>query len=91
MVLVSPAQVICELFVGISHRRNFTFRSSPSIDNGFFILQIIGHWFEVEKSFNFPEIATGCTTMQFTSEAMQKNPNLVMPRLEVAVKNINEW
>lgn len=57
--------------------------------NGYF--QIIGHWYEVEKSFNFPEIATGCTTMQFTSEAMQKDPNIIMPRLEVAVKNINEW
>lgn len=54
-------------------------------------LQIIGHWYEVEKSFNFPEIATGCTTMQFKSEVTQRDPNIVMPRLEVAVKNINEW
>lgn len=56
-----------------------------------YLFQMIGHWYEVEKSFNFPEIATGCTTMQFTSEAMQKDPNIIMPRLEVAVKNINEW
>lgn len=57
----------------------------------FNLSRIIGHWYEVEKSFSFPEIATGCTTMQFTSEASQKDPNIIMPRLEVAVKNINEW
>ncbi|KAL5287810.1 hypothetical protein ACFFRR_008590 [Megaselia abdita] len=55
----------------------------------FNLTRILGDWYEVERSFYLPEIASGCTKLAFQPE----NENAVklnnIFRLEVAIKTIN--
>lgn len=56
--------------------------------------QFLGTWYEVERSFYLPEVATSCTTLTFESDPNVKisNETTQSPeRLEVAVKSVNQW
>ncbi|XP_073846581.1 glial Lazarillo [Musca autumnalis] len=51
--------------------------------------RVLGQWYEVERSFYLPEIASGCTTLEFQplhKEELSKFNNF---KLEVAIKTIN--
>lgn len=61
-------------------------------------LQFIGTWYEVERSFYLPELASSCTMLTFENEGGNDANNDVgkandtqPTRLEVAVKSINQW
>lgn len=56
----------------------------------------MGTWYEVERSFYLPELASGCTTLTFNHEIIPSNRDnsITVPdidRIEVAVKSINQW
>lgn len=54
----------------------------------FNMTRVLGQWYEVERSFYLPEIATGCTALNFQPE----NSELKftdMHRIEVSIKTIN--
>lgn len=56
-------------------------------------LQFLGTWYEVERSFYLPEVASSCTTLTFETEAW-KNANETSDgneKIEVAVKSVNQW
>lgn len=62
----------------------------------FTYLQFLGTWYEVERSFYLPELASGCTTLTFQNEIIAHArdnglPALQVDRIEVAVKSINQW
>jgi len=52
--------------------------------------KFLGTWYEVERSFYLPELASGCTMLSFEEESTKENDALPS-RLEVAVKSINQW
>lgn len=61
-------------------------------------LQFLGTWYEVERSFYLPELASSCTMLTFEQESngieasSKSNASSPLPsRLEVAVKSINQW
>lgn len=61
-------------------------------------LQFLGTWYEVERSFYLPELASGCTILTLQEEIVpavrDDNNQTVTPendRIEVAVKSINQW
>ncbi|XP_033234680.1 apolipoprotein D isoform X3 [Drosophila pseudoobscura] len=51
--------------------------------------QVLGHWYEVERSFYLPEIASGCTTFQFEPYNKGEQSKFQNFKLGVAIKNIN--
>ncbi|KAL9875405.1 glial Lazarillo isoform 1-T11 [Glossina fuscipes fuscipes] len=51
--------------------------------------QILGQWYEVEHSFYLPEIASGCTTLEFQPLNRQELSSFNNFKLEVAIKTIN--
>lgn len=53
----------------------------------------MGTWYEVERSFYLPELASGCTTLTFQEETVKNRDNGTpeIDRIEVAVKSINQW
>lgn len=52
-------------------------------------LKVLGHWYEVERSFYLPEIASGCTTFQFEPYNKAEQSKFANFKLAVAIKNIN--
>lgn len=63
-------------------------------------MQFLGTWYEVERSFFLPELASGCTILTFQEEeeeAGEEEKGRVdgapteTDRIEVAVKSINQW
>lgn len=58
-------------------------------------IQFLGTWYEVERSFYLPELASGCTTLTFQEEVLKQRENgmtsVEIDRIEVAVKSINQW
>lgn len=61
-------------------------------------MQFLGTWYENERSFFLPELASGCTIITFQEEvAEEKEKGRVdgaptdTDRIEVAVKSINQW
>lgn len=57
-------------------------------------LQFLGTWYEVERSFYLPELASGCTSLTFEEDVTAKTDEEsldAMDRIEVAVKSINQW
>lgn len=59
------------------------------------LYQFLGTWYEVERSFYLPELASGCTTLTFQEEVLKQRdnglPTVEIDRIEVAVKSINQW
>ncbi|KAH8237161.1 hypothetical protein KR038_005775 [Drosophila bunnanda] len=51
--------------------------------------RVLGHWYEVERSFYLPEIASGCTTFQFQPYNKAEQSKFANFKLAVAIKNIN--
>lgn len=67
----------------------------------------MGTWYEVERSFYLPELASGCTTLTFQEDpitntnrndgANEDDNDSHLPiapdvdRIEVAIKSINQW
>lgn len=51
--------------------------------------QFLGTWYELERSFYLPEIASGCSTLSFKESAT--DVGLDENRLDVTVKSINQW
>ncbi|KAL9875416.1 apolipoprotein D [Glossina fuscipes] len=51
--------------------------------------KILGQWYEVEHSFYLPEIASGCTTLEFQPLNRQELSSFNNFKLEVAIKTIN--
>lgn len=66
----------------------------------------MGTWYEVERSFYLPELASGCTILTFQEDPVQNTnrkddnndnddhlptPTSEMDRIEVAIKSINQW
>ncbi|XP_034652178.1 apolipoprotein D isoform X1 [Drosophila subobscura] len=51
--------------------------------------RVLGHWYEVERSFYLPEIASGCTTFQFEPYSKGEQSKFQNFKLGVAIKNIN--
>lgn len=59
-------------------------------------MQFLGTWYEVERSFYLPELASGCTILTFQEDPVKnvRDDHLPTPdvdRIEVAVKSINQW
>lgn len=63
--------------------------SNACIQFGFKLFQVLGHWFEVERSFYLPEIASGCTTFEFQPYSKAELSKFNNFKLEVAIKTIN--
>lgn len=57
--------------------------------NVVFYLQFLGTWYELERSFYLPEIASGCTSMTFkdAKDALGYDGNTI----EIRVKSLNQW
>ncbi|XP_055629406.1 apolipoprotein D-like [Toxorhynchites rutilus septentrionalis] len=55
----------------------------------FNITRFLGKWYEVERSFYLPEIASGCTTLTFENTT-RNNPEDKF-QLEIVVKTVNRW
>ncbi|XP_055836708.1 apolipoprotein D [Episyrphus balteatus] len=58
----------------------------------FNMTRALGQWFEVERSFYLPEIASGCTTLTFQPAISNRedDPSLnSVYKLEVAIKTVN--
>uniref|UniRef100_A0A1A9V0S6 Lipocalin/cytosolic fatty-acid binding domain-containing protein n=1 Tax=Glossina austeni TaxID=7395 RepID=A0A1A9V0S6_GLOAU len=51
--------------------------------------RILGQWYEVEHSFYLPEIASGCTTLEFQPLNREELSSFNNFKLEVAIKTIN--
>lgn len=51
--------------------------------------QFLGKWYEVERTFYLPEIASSCTTLTFDHDNEQSSD--IEKTLEVSVKSINHW
>ncbi|KAI8127288.1 hypothetical protein FF38_03226 [Lucilia cuprina] len=51
--------------------------------------RVLGQWYEVERSFYLPEIASGCTTLEFQPLHQEELSRFNNFRLEVAIKTIN--
>ncbi|XP_064541479.1 apolipoprotein D [Drosophila montana] len=51
--------------------------------------RVLGHWFEVERSFYLPEIASGCTTFEFQPYSKAELSKFNNFKLEVAIKTVN--
>lgn len=51
--------------------------------------QFLGKWYEVERSFYLPEIASGCTTLTFEDTTIRDSDG--RPQLEIAIKTVNRW
>ncbi|XP_055706792.1 apolipoprotein D isoform X1 [Phlebotomus papatasi] len=50
-----------------------------------------GKWYEVERSFYLPEIASGCTTLSFQPVDTSQDLEASYGKLEVAIKTVNQW
>lgn len=57
--------------------------------SNFVNFQFLGKWYEVERSFYLPEIASGCTTVAFENTTQRDFDGKML--LEIAVKTINQW
>lgn len=58
----------------------------------FNMTRVLGQWFEVERSFYLPEIASGCTTLTFQPAISNRedDPSVnSVYKLEVAIKTVN--
>ncbi|CAO1423690.1 unnamed protein product [Diamesa serratosioi] len=55
----------------------------------FNIEKFLGKWQEVERSFYFPEIANGCTSIAFQNSSAKNNDGIIV--YEIAIKTINQW
>lgn len=55
----------------------------------FNMTKFLGKWFEVERSFYLPEIASGCTTLTFEDTTIRDTDG--RPQLEIAIKTVNRW
>ncbi|XP_062544882.1 apolipoprotein D [Armigeres subalbatus] len=55
----------------------------------FNMTRFLGKWFEVERSFYLPEIASGCTTLTFEDTTIRDADS--RPQLEIAIKTVNRW
>lgn len=51
--------------------------------------KFLGKWYEVERSFYLPEIASGCTTLTFENTTIRDTED--RPQLEIAIKTVNRW
>ncbi|XP_037946867.1 apolipoprotein D [Teleopsis dalmanni] len=51
--------------------------------------RVLGQWYEVERSFYLPEIASGCTTLEFQPQKQEELSKYNNFKLEVAIKTIN--
>ncbi|XP_058836172.1 apolipoprotein D-like isoform X3 [Topomyia yanbarensis] len=51
--------------------------------------RFLGKWYEVERSFYLPEIASGCTTLRFENTTMRDAEG--RPQLEIVIQAINRW
>lgn len=51
--------------------------------------QFLGTWYELERSFYLPEIASACTTLDFKDSVT--DVGLDDNRLDITVKSINQW
>ncbi|XP_054739852.1 apolipoprotein D [Anastrepha obliqua] len=51
--------------------------------------RVLGQWYEVERSFYLPEIASGCTLLEFQPLHKEKLSKFNNFELEVAIKTIN--
>ncbi|KAL7738650.1 hypothetical protein ACLKA6_006940 [Drosophila palustris] len=51
--------------------------------------RVLGHWYEVERSFYLPEIASGCTTFEFQPYNKADHSKFNNFKLEVAIKTVN--
>ena len=52
-------------------------------------MQVLGQWYEVERSFYLPEIASGCTSLEFQPLNQEELSRFNNFKLEVAIKTIN--
>lgn len=58
----------------------------------FNMTRVLGQWFEVERSFYLPEIASGCTTLSFQPAISNREDDQSINsvyKLEVAIKTVN--
>lgn len=53
------------------------------------VFQVLGHWYEVERSFYLPEIASGCTTFEFQPYNKADLSKFNNFKLEVSIKTVN--
>lgn len=52
-------------------------------------LQFLGKWYEVERTFYLPEIASSCTTLIFDHE--NDGSDDLEKTLEISINSINHW
>lgn len=55
----------------------------------FLLFQFLGKWYEVERSFYLPELASGCTTMTFENTTLRDEAG--RSQLEISIKSVNQW
>lgn len=60
-----------------------------SIHDMILVFQVLGHWYEVERSFYLPEIASGCTTFEFQPYNKADLSKFNNFKLEVSIKTVN--
>lgn len=60
-----------------------------SIHDLILVFQVLGHWYEVERSFYLPEIASGCTTFEFQPYNKADLSKFNNFKLEVSIKTVN--
>uniref|UniRef100_A0A182KCI1 Lipocalin/cytosolic fatty-acid binding domain-containing protein n=1 Tax=Anopheles christyi TaxID=43041 RepID=A0A182KCI1_9DIPT len=55
----------------------------------FNMTKFLGKWYEVERSFYLPELASGCTTMTFENTTLRDEAG--RSQLEISIKSVNQW
>ncbi|XP_053687566.1 apolipoprotein D-like [Sabethes cyaneus] len=93
MKLQSPLQIYTVLLFAAQSRliESSGFGKCPNYPSmpKFNITKFLGRWYEVERSFYLPEIASGCTTLAFENTTLHDNEG--RPQLEISIKTINRW
>lgn len=84
--------IFCILIIVLAERTSaYGFGRCPKYQSmpKFNMSRILGQWYEVERSFYLPEIASGCTTLEFLPLNKGEIPKFNNFKLEVVIKAIN--
>ncbi|XP_001661562.2 apolipoprotein D [Aedes aegypti] len=89
-----PTILICTVLLIVQHLKmvhSSGFGKCPNYPTmpKFNMTRFLGKWYEVERSFYLPEIASGCTTLTFEDTTIRDSDG--RPQLEIAIKTVNRW
>ncbi|XP_055537265.1 apolipoprotein D-like [Wyeomyia smithii] len=91
---LQPALQICTILLcaaQLKYIESSGFGKCPNYPSmpKFNMTKFLGKWYEVERSFYLPEIASGCTTLTFENTTIRDIDG--RPQLEIAIKTVNRW